>query len=87
MKIKTGVTFLAALLTLCALLLASNARAEDINTWAEDVWTRDKLTGETLTRTSSSALKACRSTCMPERGLVKMSTPMRVPSRFRTRGC
>jgi porin len=46
MKKKTNRVFLAALLTLCALLLASNARAEDINTWAEDVWNRDKLTGD-----------------------------------------
>ncbi|MGD8268868.1 MAG: hypothetical protein PVH69_01755, partial [Desulfobacterales bacterium] len=53
MKNKTGPIFLAALLSLCAALFAttnwaqdSKTGAEDINTWAKDVWTRDKLTGD-----------------------------------------
>jgi len=50
---KIGPIFLAALLSLYAALLAtttwaqdSKTGAEDINTWAKDVWTRDKLTGD-----------------------------------------
>jgi porin len=39
MKNKTGPFFLAALLSLCTVLFATN-------TWAEDIWTRDKLTGD-----------------------------------------
>ena len=46
MKNKIGPIFLAALLSLCAALLATNAWAEDIKTWAEEIWTRDKLTGD-----------------------------------------
>jgi carbohydrate-selective porin OprB len=38
--------FLAALLTLCAVLFTTNTWAEDSKTWAEDIWTRDKLTGD-----------------------------------------
>ena len=37
--IKPGRIFLAALLSLCAALLATNA-------WAKDIWTRDKLSGD-----------------------------------------
>ena len=39
MRSKTGWIFLSALLTLCAVLFTSNAGAEDI-------WSRDKLTGD-----------------------------------------
>ena len=61
MKNKIGPFFLAALLSLCAALLATNTWAEDSKTGAEDakpapeqtvkeqfedVWTRDKLTGD-----------------------------------------
>ena len=46
MKNKTGPFFLAALLSLCAALFATNTWAEDSKTWAEDIWTRDKLTGD-----------------------------------------
>ena len=35
MKNKIGPFFLAALLSLCAALFATNTWAEDINTWAE----------------------------------------------------
>ena len=45
-KNKIGPIFMAALLSLCAALFASNTWAQDINTWAKDVWTRDKLTGD-----------------------------------------
>jgi len=48
MKNKTGPFFLAALLSLCAALFATNTWAEDIKTWGEDIWTRDKLTGDWL---------------------------------------
>jgi porin len=53
MKNKIVPIFLAALLSLCAALFATNTwaedsktGAEDSKTWAEDVWTRDKLTGD-----------------------------------------
>ena len=61
MKNKIGPFFLAALLSLCAALLATNTWAEDSKTGTkdakpapeqtvkeqfEDVWTRDKLTGD-----------------------------------------
>jgi porin len=38
--------FLAALLLGCAVLFTTNTWAEDSKTWAEDVWSRDKLTGD-----------------------------------------
>jgi porin len=46
MKNKIGPFSLAVLLSLCAVLFATNTRAEDSKTWAEDIWTRDKLTGD-----------------------------------------
>jgi porin len=46
MKNKIGPFFLAVLLSLCAALFATNTWAEDSKTWAEDIWTRDKLTGD-----------------------------------------
>jgi carbohydrate-selective porin OprB len=39
MRNKAAAIFLIALLSLCAVLFATN-------TWAEDIWTRDKLTGD-----------------------------------------
>lgn len=46
MRKKTSWILLAALLSLGATLFASNTWAEDTKTWAEDIWTRDKLTGD-----------------------------------------
>ena len=46
MKNKMGPFFLAALLSLCTALFATITWAEDSKTWAEDIWTRDKLTGD-----------------------------------------
>jgi porin len=46
MKNKIGPVFLAALLSLCSAVFAGDTWAEDINTWAEDIWSRDKLTGD-----------------------------------------
>ena len=46
MKNKIGPIFLAALLSLGAAVFAEDTWAEDINTWAKDIWTRDKLTGD-----------------------------------------
>ena len=45
-KNKIGPFFLAALLLLCTALFATNTWAEDSKTQAEDIWTRDKLTGD-----------------------------------------
>ena len=41
-----GLFFLAALLLVCAVLFTTNTWAEDSKTWAEDIWSRDKLTGD-----------------------------------------
>jgi len=43
---KISPFFLAVLLLLCTALFATNTWAEDSKTWAEDIWTRDKLTGD-----------------------------------------
>jgi porin len=46
MKKNPGLFFLAALLTLCAVLFTTNTWAEDNKTQSDDIWTRDKLTGD-----------------------------------------
>ena len=46
MKNKIVSIFLAALLSLCAALLVTNTWAEDSKTVAQNIWTRDKLTGD-----------------------------------------
>jgi porin len=46
MKKNPGLLLLAALLTLCAVLFTTNTWAKDSKTQAEDIWTRDKLTGD-----------------------------------------
>jgi porin len=46
MRRNPGLFFLAALLTLCAVLFTTNTWAEDSKTQSENIWTRDKLTGD-----------------------------------------
>jgi hypothetical protein len=46
MREKSGLFFLAALLTLCAGLFTTNIWAEESKTQSEGIWTRDKLTGD-----------------------------------------
>jgi len=46
MKKKARSIFLAALLILYALLFTSSALAEEAETWVENIWTSDKLTGD-----------------------------------------
>ena len=46
MKNKEGPFFLALLLLLCTALFAANTSAEESKTLVEDLWTRDKLTGD-----------------------------------------
>jgi porin len=43
---KRNPVFMTALLLVCAVLFTPDTWAEGSKTWAEDIWTRDKLTGD-----------------------------------------
>jgi hypothetical protein len=61
MRNNQGLFFLAALLTLCAVLFTTNTWAEDSKTQSEDIWTRDKLTGDWWGGVSTSPIMASTS--------------------------